>query len=190
MREDFAAIQNLPSDRFLAMRHGYGDHNLYKDQHGTHPEICDPELHAYGEQQAIESADYCRQKNIIVRHVICAPLVRALKTAEVFLKRSGWQGTVVVDPLVSEFLHPVAKVNIGSPRDMLLPRFNKDSAQTRIHFDFSGMVDGQWWPQDWETEANLETRVQATLQKYFHDFKTAASVHVDCRSWPVDFAIE
>ncbi len=172
-----APVIALPPQEFWLLRHGYGVHNFYKDVHGRHPATPDPDLHDIGRRQSETVGQYIKKNGIQINHVICSPMKRTLQTAVEFLKVINFQGVVTVEPLLSEKMEVDCIVNIGSLRQTLELEYQKREG---ISFDFSRVKEGPWWPSQPETKADVEIRIQAFKDTYFHRLNLPAKQTIIC----------
>lgn len=130
----------------IILRHGQSLFNLHFTRTRQDPGIEDPELTAFGHEQAFQAAEDLADTPLT--RVIISPYTRALQTAAPFLERAGLQ----VEILSQVRERTAFSCDIGSSPAQLQARFPRH--------EFNHLPQ-RWWGGSTETEAETIARARA-----------------------------
>ena len=139
------------------LRHGQSYFNLHFNETRVDPGIEDPELTAFGAEQAAAAA--VQLADVALTRIIISPYTRALQTAEPIL---------AVHEVPVDIMHEVRErtafvCDVGSKPAVLANRFP--------HHEFAHLPQ-QWWPGDTETLEETIARANA--------FRSLMAAREDC----------
>lgn len=125
------------------LRHGQSEFNVHFSRTRVDPGIEDPAITDLGRAQARAAADHLADRSI--RRVVTSPYRRTLQTAQIVAERLNVG--IEIEPLVRERCWFIC--DIGSPASTLRAEWPT--------IDFGDLPE-RWWPEDGETEAELDAR--------------------------------
>ena len=130
----------------------------------------DADLADQGIEQAKESAQLFKQwmldNDITIDQVVISPMMRAIRTASIFLEAIGYQGEVTLDPDLQERMQENI-ADLGSDKTPLLERIrNSSDLLNGLSIDESLLTKEAWYAADAESEEEFSARIDSVRDKY------------------------
>ena len=138
----------------------------------------DADLADQGIEQATGSAQLFKQwmidNDITIDQVLISPMMRAIRTASIFLEAIGYQGEVKLVPELQERMQ-ISVADLGTDKTPLLDRIrNSSDLLNGLSIDKSLLTKEAWYASTAETNEEFSARIDAVRQKFIKPAENTA----------------